>query len=139
MGKPMVNTGSYTRVTKAGYVQEYTRYEVESCKWCGLRQVCHGQKGNRVIEVNHNLRRLKGKANKRLKTPKGINNVNKDALTWNPCLPVSSIITSSSVLCSGESKNGSRNRFTCPGTQSLKESSLTQGGFFHFPKSTIKN
>jgi hypothetical protein len=55
MGKPMVNTGSYTRVTKAGYVQEYTRYEVESCKWCRLRQVCHGQKGNRVIEVNHNL------------------------------------------------------------------------------------
>lgn len=73
MGKPMVNTGSYTRTTKAGFVQEYTRCEMESYKWCRLRQVCHGQKGNRVIEVNHNLRRLKGKANKRLKTPKGIN------------------------------------------------------------------
>jgi transposase len=52
IGKPMVNVGSFTRPNKSGYVQEYTRYEAESCKWCRLRQECHGQKGNRVIEVN---------------------------------------------------------------------------------------
>lgn len=71
-GKPMVNTGSYIRTTQAGYKQQYTQYEVESCKWCRLRQECHGKKGNRVIDVNHNLKRLKRKADKRLKTSKGI-------------------------------------------------------------------
>lgn len=68
----MVKTGSSTRVSKAGYPQQYTRYEVGSCNWCPIRKACHGQKGNRIIEVNHNLLRLKKKADKRLKTQKGI-------------------------------------------------------------------
>jgi hypothetical protein len=71
-GKPMVNTGSYTRISAAGYPQQYTRYEVDSCNWCPIRKACHGQKGNRIIDVNHNLLRLKKKADKQLKTQKGI-------------------------------------------------------------------
>jgi len=71
-GKPMVNKGSSTRISTAGYPQQYTRYEVGSCNWCPIRKACHGQKGNRIIEVNHNLLRLKKKADKRLKTQKGI-------------------------------------------------------------------
>jgi hypothetical protein len=37
-----------------------------------LRSECHQQKGNRIVEVNHNLKRLKQKADKRLKTKRGI-------------------------------------------------------------------
>ena len=33
---------------------------------------CHQQKDNRIIEVNHNLNRLKQKAEKRLKNKRGI-------------------------------------------------------------------
>ena len=71
-GKPMVNVGSFTRTTALGYPQQYTSYAVDSCKGCSLKKTCHQQKGNRVIDVNHNLNRLKQKADKRLNTKKGI-------------------------------------------------------------------
>jgi hypothetical protein len=71
-GKPMHNIGTSTNTTSTGYEQQLTRYQAEDCRWCPLRKQCHQQKGNRVIEVNHNLKRLKKKADKRLKTQKGI-------------------------------------------------------------------
>ena len=71
-GKPMSNLGSYTRTTALGYPQQITKYGGQDCRWCPLKKACHGQKGNRVIEVNHNLNRLKKKADKRLKTKKGV-------------------------------------------------------------------
>jgi hypothetical protein len=37
-----------------------------------LRSQCHTAKGNRVIDVNHNWNRLKQRADKRLKTRKGV-------------------------------------------------------------------
>lgn len=71
-GKPMHNVGTYTRATKTGYLQTITKYETESCKYCRLRNQCHKAKGNRIIEINHNLKRLKSRADKRLKTKRGI-------------------------------------------------------------------
>jgi transposase len=71
-GKPMHNVGTHTKATKTGYLQTITKYETESCKYCRLRDQCHKAKGNRVIEINHNLIRLKSRADKRLKTKRGI-------------------------------------------------------------------
>lgn len=71
-GKPMHNVGTYTRQTKTGFLQTITKYETESCKYCRLKKLCHQAKGNRVIEINHNLKRLKSRADKRLKTRRGI-------------------------------------------------------------------
>lgn len=71
-GKPMHQTGTYTSTTTTGYAQHYTTYQAEDCRWCPLRKQCHQQKDNRVIAVNHNLLRLKKKADKRLATKKGI-------------------------------------------------------------------
>lgn len=71
-GKPMHNIGTATRITSNGYIQQYTKYQAQDCRWCPLRKECHKQKGNRVIEVNHNLRRLKKKADKRLISKKGM-------------------------------------------------------------------
>jgi transposase len=71
-GKPMHNIGSHSRKTKTGYLQTITKYETESCKYCRLKDLCHKARGNRVIEVNHNLKRLKSRADKRLKTKRGI-------------------------------------------------------------------
>ena len=71
-GKPMHRKGTSTSQTSTGYEQQLTVYQAEDCRWCPLRKQCHQQKGNRIIEVNHNLRRLKQNADKRLKTKKGI-------------------------------------------------------------------
>ncbi|ATL47898.1 IS5/IS1182 family transposase [Chitinophaga caeni] len=71
-GKTMKNIGSYEHVTKAGFKQTITKYRAGNCNGCPLRSDCHGQKGNRIIEVNHNLNRLKRQAEKRLKTKRGI-------------------------------------------------------------------
>jgi len=71
-GKPMENTGQRTEWTKAGFKQIYTKYQAGNCADCALRSQCHDQKGNRVIRVNHNLNRLRQKADKRLKTRRGI-------------------------------------------------------------------
>lgn len=72
IGKPMKNIGSYTTTNKNGFQQTITKYRAKKCKGCPLRSQCHQQQGNRVIEVNHNLNRLKQKAEKRLKTNRGI-------------------------------------------------------------------
>ena len=71
-GQIMKNIGVYTTTTKAGYKQTITRYQAQNCEGCPLRKDCHQQKVNRIIEVNHNLNRLKKKADKRLKTKRGI-------------------------------------------------------------------
>jgi hypothetical protein len=71
-GKPMKNIGTHTTTTKNGFEQTITRYQAKKCEGCPLRSECHQQKGNRIIEVNHNLNRLKQNADKRLKTKRGI-------------------------------------------------------------------
>jgi transposase len=71
-GKPMKNIGSHNTQTKSGFTQTITRYQAKKCAGCPLRKDCHQQKGNRIIDVNHNLNRLKQKADKRLKTKRGI-------------------------------------------------------------------
>jgi len=71
-GKPMYKIGSYCSSSRTGYPQTITEYRAQNCEGCPLRTQCHQQKGNRIIKVNHNLNRLKRKAEKRLKTNKGI-------------------------------------------------------------------
>ena len=72
IGKPMKNIGSHIRKTTAGYPQVINRYQAKKCAGCPLKSECHSQPGNRIIEVNHNLNRLKRKAEKRLNSNKGI-------------------------------------------------------------------
>lgn len=71
-GQPMKNIGSQTFTTRAGYVNTITRYQAKNCEGCPLRSECHQQKVNRIIEVNHNLNRLKQKVDKRLNSSRGI-------------------------------------------------------------------
>ncbi|MBW8685122.1 IS1182 family transposase [Chitinophaga rhizophila] len=71
-GKPMKKLGSFTSTSRTGYERTITRYQAKNCEGCPLRSECHQQKGNRIIEVNHNWNRLKQKADKRLKTKRGI-------------------------------------------------------------------
>ncbi len=49
-----------------------SRYQAKNCEGCPLRGVCHKAKGNRVVEVNHNLNKHKQKARENLTTEEGI-------------------------------------------------------------------
>ncbi len=71
-GQPMKKIRSRQHKTRAGYVAAISSYQAGNCEGCPLRSECHQQKGNRVIDVNHNLNRLKAKADKRLKSKRGI-------------------------------------------------------------------
>lgn len=72
IGQPMENMGSHQRLTAGGFKQTITRYQAKNCTDCTLRAQCHQQRGNRIIEVNHNLNRLRQKATRRLNTRRGI-------------------------------------------------------------------
>jgi transposase len=72
MGQPMQNIGTFTKVTAAGFEQCVTKYQAADCSRCPLNGVCHKSKGNRVIEVNFNLNRLKVIAHQNLTSEKGI-------------------------------------------------------------------
>lgn len=73
-GKVMKKISSRTRVdkTRSGIAQTLSRYQAKGCMTCPLREQCHPAEGDRIIEVNLNLNRLRKKADKRLKTKRGI-------------------------------------------------------------------
>lgn len=71
-GQPMNKIHTRRHITKNGFRQQLSVYQAKNCEGCPLRSECHQQKVNRIIEVNHNLNRLKQQAGKRLKTKKGI-------------------------------------------------------------------
>lgn len=72
MGQKMEKIGQRQRTTANGYVQNLDLYQASNCSGCPLRGLCHKAKGNRIIERNHNLIRLKSKARERLLSPEGI-------------------------------------------------------------------
>lgn len=72
MGQHMQNIGSYIKKNESGFEQTLTRYQAKNCEGCPLRGVCHKAKGNRIIEVNHNLNKHKQKAREQLNSEEGI-------------------------------------------------------------------
>jgi transposase len=72
VGQRMRRKSTFLKTTKNGYEQTVTTYQARTCDGCTLRQMCHDGQANRIIEVNHNLNRLKALADKRLKRKKGI-------------------------------------------------------------------
>ena len=72
IGESMKHIGWTIHETKGGYAQVIDKYQAKNCEGCFLKGTCHGQKGNRIIEVSLNNQRLKQKAEKRLKSKRGI-------------------------------------------------------------------
>jgi transposase len=71
-GKAMINIGERIKANRSGFDQTYTYYRAKKCWGCPLKEKCHPGPGNRVIAVNHNWNRLKQKAEKRLKSKRGV-------------------------------------------------------------------
>jgi len=72
MGQQMGFIGTYTRITATGFKQTVKRYQARNCGSCPLNGACHKSKGNRTIEINENLNRLKQKAYELLNSEEGI-------------------------------------------------------------------
>jgi len=72
MGQQMKNTGTYQTKTRTGFTTTVSRYQAANCNGCPLRGVCHKAKGNRIIEVNHALKKYRQQVKQNLNTEKGI-------------------------------------------------------------------
>ena len=71
-GQPMQCTGTHQTTTKTGFIQTISRYQAANCNGCPLKGVCHGSKGNRIIEVNHALNKYKERVRENLNSEQGI-------------------------------------------------------------------
>jgi transposase len=72
MGQQMHYIGEHERETDNGYIQTYSRYQAQNCHGCPLRGPCFKGKGNRIIEINHKLRRYRKQARDNLMSEKGL-------------------------------------------------------------------
>ena len=72
MGQKMRCVSEYETPNSYGYVSTIKKYKAQNCKYCSIRSRCFKAKGDRTIEINHNLRRHKHNARKKLNSPKGL-------------------------------------------------------------------
>lgn len=72
MGQEMAYIGDIKKQTSTGFKQTYRKYQAKNCSTCPLNGVCHKSKGNRIIEINTNLNRLKHQAHQLLNSEQGI-------------------------------------------------------------------
>jgi len=84
MGQHLQNKGRAIKTNGHGYKSEITVYEAANCNGCPLRCLCHKAKGNRRIEINHNLLRLKAKARELLLSEEGIKHRKKRCVEPEP-------------------------------------------------------
>jgi hypothetical protein len=84
MGQHLQNKGRSTKTNQHGYMPEITVYEAANCNGCPLRCLCHNAMGNRRIEINHNLRRLKAKARELLLSEEGLKHRKKRCVEPEP-------------------------------------------------------
>lgn len=71
-GAPMDKQGTFNKFTSTGFKQTITEYQARNCNGCPLREGCHNSSCDRRIQINHNLTRLKQKADALLLSNQGI-------------------------------------------------------------------
>ena len=72
MGQKMHKPSKAKKQHKPGTPSSLSHYQARNCQGCPLRGFCYKAKGNRSIEINHNLERHKEKVRKLLKSEMGI-------------------------------------------------------------------
>lgn len=71
-GQALQLTGTGERITQRGFKQQLSYYKSSNCKRCFLKDLCHNQKGDRTIQINHRLRNYKEKVKKNLLSEQGV-------------------------------------------------------------------
>jgi transposase len=72
MGQQMKCVATKNKKTSTGFKGVIHVYKATRCEGCPLKGVCHRGNAERTIEVNHNLNRLKQKADELLLSEQGI-------------------------------------------------------------------
>lgn len=72
MGQHLTFQGEGKRKTELAFMYRVSIYQARNCNGCPLRGKCHKAKGNRIIEVNHNLNRLRQIAREKLTSDIGL-------------------------------------------------------------------
>ena len=72
MGQPMDKIGEQKRQTTTGFEQTHSLYRAKNCGGCPLRPQCHKADGNRTVQINHALRKLKERARENLLSGEGL-------------------------------------------------------------------
>ena len=72
MGQRMERLPDARRVTDNGFVQTISRYRARNCKGCPLRCRCHRSRSERIVQVNHRLRKIKEREREKLLSDEGL-------------------------------------------------------------------
>jgi transposase len=72
MGQRMECISEFEKSNDYGYVSTIKKYKAQNCRSCSIRGRCFKGKGDRIIEINHNLRRHKDQARKKLNSTEGL-------------------------------------------------------------------
>lgn len=72
INKPMYNIGTHREKNRNGFTQIVTQYQAEDCTGCALRDACHQSKYDRVVKINHNLKKYKEHVHTLLTSEKGL-------------------------------------------------------------------
>jgi len=71
MGQKMQKIYTKKSKTTTEFLQQHSVYQAQNCHGCPMRGQCFSAKGNRRIEINHNLQYLKAKARENLESEIG--------------------------------------------------------------------
>jgi transposase len=71
MGQPMEKIDERDRINHRGYCQTYSIYQAKNCHNCPMRGPCHKGKDNRIVEINHKLRKYKQNVRENLLSEEG--------------------------------------------------------------------
>lgn len=71
-GSPMHYLKTITKTSDNGYKSTIKQYQAQNCQGCPLRKDCYKAKGNRIININEELKRYKQKAKELLTSRQGL-------------------------------------------------------------------
>lgn len=77
MGQHLNKIGEGKRTSDNGYESHVSYYQATRCQGCPMRGKCHKASGERHIEVNHRLNKLKAKAKELLMSEQGLKHRSK--------------------------------------------------------------
>lgn len=65
-GKPLMELYTFTKKTSTGFKQNISAQQANGCESCPLKHQCFKGNGNRIFEINHELKQTRRKVKERL-------------------------------------------------------------------------
>ena len=72
MGQRIERLSDARRMTDNDFVQTISRYKSRNCKGCLLKCRCHRSRSERIVQVNHRLRKIKEREREKLLSDEGL-------------------------------------------------------------------